>query len=74
MARQTSKWLKQMTVELMLTPSLRKRKNFPFNSVKLSIELVQVADKFRAVLKQSFTTFYSLEHIFELVSNVIHFL
>jgi hypothetical protein len=33
MARQTSKWLKQMTVWLMLTSSLRKRKNFPFNPI-----------------------------------------
>jgi hypothetical protein len=35
MARQTSKWLKQMTVQLMLTPSLRKRKNFPFTPISV---------------------------------------
>jgi hypothetical protein len=34
MARQTSKWLKQMTVHLMLTPSLRKRKNLTFNPIE----------------------------------------
>jgi hypothetical protein len=33
MVRQTSKWLKQMTVQIMLTPSLRKVKNFPFNPI-----------------------------------------
>jgi hypothetical protein len=33
MAGQTSKWLKQMTVQLTLTSSLRKRKNFPLNPI-----------------------------------------
>jgi hypothetical protein len=59
MARKTSKWLKQMTVKLMLTPSLRKLKNFPFNPIPASphgITASKTNDDIFAALKISIVT------------------